>query len=126
MWRATSLPLSSSAVYAALAGSLFVHTVGFVSPEVFGMNMVILGFTMLYVGGINTITGALVGAVVINLLPETVRGLKDYQDLVYGILLILLLIYAPGGLAAFGWPRRKGAQASHATAGSLEPAKARP
>jgi branched-chain amino acid transport system permease protein len=115
-----------SAVYAALAGSLFVHTVGFVSPEVFGMNMVILGFTMLYVGGINTITGALVGAVVINLLPETVRGLKDYQDLVYGILLILLLIYAPGGLASFGWPRRKSAQASHATAGSLEPAKARP
>ena len=115
-----------SAVYAALAGSLFVHTVGFVSPEVFGMNMVILGFTMLYVGGINTITGALVGAVVINLLPETVRGLKDYQDLVYGILLILLLIYVPGGLAAFGWPRRKSAEASRATARSLEPAKAQP
>ena len=73
-----------SAVYAALAGSLFVHVVGFVSPEVFGMNMVILGFTMLYVGGIGTITGPLVGAIVINLLPETVRGLKDYQDLVYG------------------------------------------
>ena len=126
MWRATSLPLSSSAVYAALAGSLFVHTVGFVSPEVFGMNMVILGFTMLYVGGINTITGALVGAVVINLLPETVRGLKAYQDLVYGILLILLLIYAPGGLAAFGWPRRRGARVARATAGSLEPAKAQP
>jgi branched-chain amino acid transport system permease protein len=115
-----------SAVYAALAGSLFVHTVGFVSPEVFGMNMVILGFTMLYVGGINTITGALVGAVVINLLPETVRGLKDYQDLVYGILLILLLIYAPGGLAALDWPRRKSAQAPRASAASLEPAKARP
>jgi branched-chain amino acid transport system permease protein len=115
-----------SAVYAALAGSLFVHTVGFVSPEVFGMNMVILGFTMLYVGGINTITGALVGAVVINLLPETVRGLKDCQDLVYGILLILLLVYAPGGLAALGWSRRKSAQGSRATAGSLEPVKAQP
>ena len=115
-----------SAVYAALAGSLFVHTVGFVSPEVFGMNMVILGFTMLYVGGINTITGALVGAVVINLLPETVRGLKDCQDLVYGILLILLLVYAPGGLAALDWSRRKSAQGSRATAGSLEPVKAQP
>jgi branched-chain amino acid transport system permease protein len=112
-----------SAVYAALAGSLFVHTVGFVSPEVFGMNMVILGFTMLYVGGISTITGALVGAVVVNLLPETVRGLKDYQDLVYGVLLILLLIYAPGGLAALGWPRRKGGTGA---AGKLEPAKVKP
>ncbi len=89
-----------SAVYASLAGSLMVHTVGFVSPEIFGMNMVILGFTMLYIGGIGTITGPLVGAIVINLLPETFRGLKDYQDLVYGTALILLLIYVPGGLAS--------------------------
>jgi branched-chain amino acid transport system permease protein len=89
-----------SAVYAAIAGSLFVHTVGFVSPEVFGMNMVILSFTMLYVGGIGTISGPLVGAIVINLLPETIRALKDYQDLVYGTALILILIFTPAGLAS--------------------------
>lgn len=89
-----------SAAYAAIAGSLFVHTVGFVSPEVFGMNMVILSFTMLYVGGIGTIAGPLVGAIVINMLPETIRALKDYQDLVYGAALILILIFAPGGLAS--------------------------
>src|SRR5207244_11560159 len=50
-----------SAVYAAVAGSLFVHIVGFVSPEVFGMSMVILGCTILYVGGIGTITCTLLG-----------------------------------------------------------------
>ena len=111
-----------SAVYAAIAGSLFVHIVGFVSPEVFGMNMVILGFTMLYVGGIGTITGPLVGAIVINLLPETIRGLKDYQDLVYGAALILLLIYAPGGLASLGWSKRKSAAPSE-KAGKLAPAE---
>ena len=96
-----------SATYASIAGSLFVHIVGFVSPEVFGMNMVILGFTMLYVGGIGTVIGPLVGAIVINLLPETFRGLKDYQDLVYGVALILLLIYAPGGLAALTRPFKR-------------------
>jgi branched-chain amino acid transport system permease protein len=114
-----------SAVYAAIAGSLFVHIVGFVSPEVFGLSMVVLGFTMLYVGGISTITGPLVGAVVINLLPETVRGLKDYQDLVYGAALILLLIYAPGGLAALGWHQRKPV-AKPAAAAKFEPMKAQP
>jgi branched-chain amino acid transport system permease protein len=114
-----------SAVYAAIAGSLFVHIVGFVSPEVFGLSMVVLGFTMLYVGGISTITGPLVGAVVINLLPETVRGLKEYQDLVYGAALILLLIYAPGGLAALGSRPRKPA-AKTAAAAELEPVKAQP
>jgi branched-chain amino acid transport system permease protein len=91
-----------SAGYAALAGSLFVHVVGFVSPEVFGLHMVILAFTMLYVGGIGTATGPLIGAVIISLLPETFRALKDYQDLAYGAGLVLLLIYAPKGLASLG------------------------
>lgn len=105
-----------SATYASIAGSLFVHIVGFVSPEVFGMNMVILGFTMLYVGGIGTVIGPLVGSIVINLLPETFRALKDYQDLVYGVALILLLIYAPGGLAALTRPfKRKPAAAPGVT-----------
>ena len=95
-----------SAMYAALAGSLLVHIVGFVSPEMIGMNMVILAFTMLYVGGIGTTTGPLVGAMMIGLLPELFRPLKDYQDLVYGVALILILIYAPGGLATLVMPAR--------------------
>jgi branched-chain amino acid transport system permease protein len=88
-----------SAAYAALAGSLFVHVVEFVSPEVFGLNMVVLAFTMLYVGGIGTLNGPILGAIIVSLLPEIFRGLKDYQDLFYGAGLILLLIYAPKGLA---------------------------
>ena len=95
-----------SAVYAAIAGSLLVHIVGFVSPEVFGMNMVILGFTMLYVGGIGTVVGPLVGAIVILLLPETFRWFKEYQDIIYGAVLIMILIYAPGGLASISGLRR--------------------
>ena len=89
-----------SAFYAAVAGSLFVHAVGFVSPEVFGLHMVVLAFTMLYVGGIGTVAGAALGALVIALLPETLRRFSEYQDLAYGGLLILILIYAPGGLAS--------------------------
>lgn len=88
-----------AAAYAAVAGSLFVHFVGFVSPEVYGLHMVVLGFTMLYVGGIGSIYGPLVGALIISLLPETFRGFKDYQDLAYGAALILILIYTPKGLA---------------------------
>jgi branched-chain amino acid transport system permease protein len=88
-----------SAGYAALAGSLFVHVVEFVSPEVFGLNMVVLAFTMLYVGGIGTLGGPIIGAVIVSLIPEALRGFKDYQDLLYGAGLVLLLIYAPKGLA---------------------------
>ena len=51
-----------SAFYAGVAGSLFVHAVGFVSPEVFGLHMVVLAFTMLYIGGIGTFAGPALGA----------------------------------------------------------------
>jgi branched-chain amino acid transport system permease protein len=70
--------------------------------------MVVLAFTMLYVGGIGTLGGPILGAVIVSLLPEFFRDLKDYQDLFYGTGLILLLIYAPKGLAALGnlIPRR--------------------
>jgi branched-chain amino acid transport system permease protein len=91
-----------SAAYAALAGSLFVHVVEFVSPEVFGLHMIVLSFTMLYVGGVGTLGGPILGAVIVSLLPETFRGFKDYQDLLYGGCLIVLLIYAPKGLASLG------------------------
>jgi branched-chain amino acid transport system permease protein len=89
-----------AAAYAAIAGSLFVHAVGFVSPEVYGLHMVILAFTMLYVGGIGTISGPVLGAIIVTLLPETFRTFKDYQDLAYGAALIVILIYAPRGLAS--------------------------
>jgi branched-chain amino acid transport system permease protein len=99
-----------SAFYAGVAGSLFVHAVGFVSPEVYGLHMVVLAFTMLYVGGIGTVAGSALGALVIALLPETIRTLSDYQDLAYGAVLIVILIYAPGGLASlsqFWSPKRR-------------------
>ena len=89
-----------AAAYAAFAGSMFAHFVGFVSPEVFGLHMVVLGFTMLYIGGIGTVFGPLIGALIVSLLPETFRGFKEYQDLAYGASLIVILIYAPKGLAS--------------------------
>ncbi len=89
-----------AAVYAAVAGSLMAHFVGFVSPEVFGLHMVIAGFMMLYVGGIGSIFGPLFGALIVSLLPETFRAFKDYQDLAYGAALIVILIFAPKGASS--------------------------
>ncbi|MBD0416838.1 branched-chain amino acid ABC transporter permease [Oryzicola mucosus] len=88
-----------AAAIASLSGSLFVHVVGYVSPEVFGLHMVILAFTMVYIGGLGTVAGPLIGALIISILPEVFRGMKDYQDLAYGVTMILILIYAPKGIA---------------------------
>jgi branched-chain amino acid transport system permease protein len=87
-----------SAALASIAGSLFVHVVGFVSPEVFGLHMVVLAFTMIYIGGLGTVAGPIIGALIVSLLPEIFRGLSESQDLAYGVTLIIILIYAPKGL----------------------------
>jgi branched-chain amino acid transport system permease protein len=89
-----------AALYASAAGSLFAHFVGFISPEVFGTSMVVLSFTMLYLGGVGTVWGPLIGAVIVSLLPEALRGLKELQDVAYTAILILMLIFAPKGLSA--------------------------
>jgi branched-chain amino acid transport system permease protein len=89
-----------AALYASAAGSLFAHFVGFISPEVFGTSMVVLSFTMLYLGGVGTVFGPLIGAVIVSLLPEALRGLKELQDVAYTMILILILIFAPKGLSA--------------------------
>jgi branched-chain amino acid transport system permease protein len=88
-----------AALYASAAGSLFAHFIGFISPEVFGLTMVVQSFAMLYLGGIGTMWGPMIGAVIVMFLPEAMRGLKEMQDIAYTAVLILILIFAPRGLA---------------------------
>jgi branched-chain amino acid transport system permease protein len=97
-----------AALYASAAGSLFAHVVGFISPEVFGLQMVVVTFTILYVGGIGTVLGPALGAVIVSLLPELFRSVGPLQDIAYASVLLLMLIFVPKGLyalAALGRPK---------------------
>ena len=91
-----------AALFASAAGSLFAHVVGFISPEVFGLQMVVVTFTMLYVGGIGTVLGPAIGAVIASLLPEIFRATGSLQDIAYALVLLLMLIFVPKGLSALG------------------------
>ena len=75
------------------------HFIGFISPEMFGTTMVVQSFAMLYLGGIGTMWGPVLGAIVVSILPEALRGLKETQDIAYTAVLIFILIFAPRGLA---------------------------
>lgn len=87
-----------SAVFASVGGSLFAHYITYISPEVFGLYMVVLLFTMLFVGGIGTTLGPLFGAVVISVLPELLRGFSEGREIIYGSLLLAILMFAPRGI----------------------------
>ena len=88
-----------SAFYAGLAGGLYAPLVGFVDPVEFGLWTSIFHLTMIIVGGLGSLTGSIVGAVVITGLPEWLRGLKEYRDLAFGGVLLCFLIFMPTGIA---------------------------
>jgi branched-chain amino acid transport system permease protein len=87
-----------SALYAGIAGSLFGHFINYISPDSFTIGASILLLVMIVVGGIGTLSGALIGAAVVTFLPEALRTVGDYDQMVYGGLLIIFMIAFPTGL----------------------------
>lgn len=87
-----------SAAYAALAGSLYAHYVTFISPGSFSLFYSILVLTMVIVGGITNLWGAIIGAVVITVLPELLRRFEELDVLVYGLILTSSLMFFRKGL----------------------------
>ena len=86
------------AMFAGMAGSFFAARQGFVSPEsfVFIESAVILAIVVL--GGLGTQIGVVLAAIVLIGLPEFFRDLQDYRMLVFGIGMVLIMIWRPGGL----------------------------
>jgi len=92
-----------SAVFAGLAGSLYAHYMTFISPPSFGLQFSIMLVLMIIVGGAETIWGALIGAVLITsmraFLGEALGAYKDYDVIVYGLVMMVVMIFIPAGLA---------------------------
>jgi len=87
---------------AGLAGSLFAHYIKHINYESFGLHASILIVCMVVLGGMGSILGSVAGAVILTVLPETLRGFEAYQDLIYGGLLVALLVWRPQGLLGKG------------------------
>ncbi len=87
-----------SAVYASIAGSLYAHFITFISPSSFGLMPSIMFLMMVVIGGAGTIWGALLGTAVLTSLPEYLRGLKDFEVLAYGGILMVVLLFMPQGV----------------------------
>jgi ABC-type branched-subunit amino acid transport system permease subunit len=99
--------VASSAI-AAFAGSLFVGLLGVASPESFNIGQSILFLVMVVVGGLGSFGGAVVGAVIITLAPEYLRGLDQWYRFAFGAVVVVLAMFLPSGLAglaATGWTR---------------------
>jgi branched-chain amino acid transport system permease protein len=89
---------TASALISAVAGSLYAHTMTFISPASFGFNFSIELVTMVIIGGLGSIYGSFLGAAILTILPEFLRVLQDFDIVVYGLMLILITMFMPGGL----------------------------
>jgi len=87
-----------SAVFASLAGSLYAHFVTFISPTSFSVMFSVALVTMVAVGGMTNVWGAMVGAALLTVLPEYLRVFEDYDILIYGATLLLIMIFLPEGV----------------------------
>ncbi len=88
----------TSAALTGLAGGLFAHHQGVISPQQFDYNYSIDFMVMVVFGGMGSITGSVLAAILLTILPELLRGFSEYRMLIYAILLILLMIFKPSGL----------------------------
>jgi branched-chain amino acid transport system permease protein len=84
---------------AGLAGGAFAFQQRFISPDSFRLDTSFLLVAMIVLGGLGNLTGALLSAAALIVLPETLRGLADYRMIVFGALLYLTLRFRPQGLA---------------------------
>jgi len=92
------------AVIASVAGCLYAAKMTAISPESFTFNQSLLILLGVVLGGMGRIPGVVLGAVLVALLPEVLRGAGTYRPLVTALALLAIMIFRPNGL----WPDKRG------------------
>lgn len=87
-----------SAVMAAYAGSLFAHYTGFLTPSEGGFFRSIEFVTMVVLGGMASVFGSVIGAAILTALPQFLTVFHDYEHVMYGLVMMLTMIFMPKGL----------------------------
>ncbi len=88
-----------SAVYAGIAGVLYAHYLNFVAPSSFGFHFSVQLITMVVLGGMASLWGGIAGAVFLTVMPEFLRFYENLEVIIYGLILILCMMFLPKGLA---------------------------
>ena len=83
---------------AGLAGGFYAHFLTFIMPQNFGFGQSIVILSMVVFGGIGSHWGPIMGAIILGVLPEVSRPIMEYRILIYGILLLGMMRFQPGGL----------------------------
>jgi branched-chain amino acid transport system permease protein len=97
-WRIAAFALS--AFIAAISGGIYAYYIGFLSPDPFGFRASVDLIVINAVGGANAVLGPVLGAILIVPLPELLRDARQYQLLVYGVCLMVFVLFFKQGLVS--------------------------
>ncbi len=103
--RIRVLSLALGGAIAGLGGALYAHASFFITPTDFGFARMEQILVWCVIGGVTSPLGAVLGSTLLSILPEVIRFLADYREITNGIILLAVILFAPGGLAAL-WRRR--------------------
>ena len=101
IFRTKVLAFGISALLGGIGGGLFAGGFSYISPDQFGFGESIVLLTMALLGGVRSPFGALVGTVLLIVLPEWLRFLRQVYLAVYGAAVILIMVFLPDGLWGF-------------------------
>jgi branched-chain amino acid transport system permease protein len=99
-----TLSLALGGAIAGLGGALYAHASFFITPSDFGFARMEQILVWCVIGGVTSPLGAVLGAAILSVLPEIIRFLADYREITNGIILLLVVLFAPGGLSSL-WRR---------------------
>lgn len=100
-----------SAAFAGLAGALYAHVVGFISPSTFSLHVSVLLVAMAVLGGTSSLAGPVIAAIMLTLIPfsdavipglsrSALETIQEFQEDIYGLTIILVMIFMPGGIGS--------------------------
>lgn len=87
--------------FIGLSGAFYSHLVGFISPPNFQFDKSLVLVSIVILGGMDNIFGIILGAVLLIVLPEKLRVIQEYRFMIYGLVLVVMLIFQPKGIIPF-------------------------
>lgn len=87
-----------AAFIAGVAGGLYAHVLAFIQPDSFSFTKSSDFLVFMYAGGSGSLTGSIVGATLLTILPEVLRFLSDWRLAVYAVILVIVMLYRSDGL----------------------------
>ena len=105
--RVKLIAFGTSSFIAGIAGSVFAAKQTVVTPDSFDFVLSVLILAMVVLGGMGNLWGSMLGALVLGVLPELLRGFAMYRMLIFGLIMILMMIFRPQGVLGTTLVRRE-------------------